>query len=169
MKNVIVAGGCFWGVEAYYARLKGVISTEVGYIDGDSENPSYQEVCQGSNHAEAVKIQFDEHLISFSQILNHFLRIVDPTQVDRQGPDIGRQYRSAIYCYSEADKEQAILYFQKRQPDYSRPIRTEVKNIMPFYSAETDHQKYLFKNPNGYCHISLNKAKKEELKEEYHD
>lgn len=169
MKEIIVAGGCFWGVEAYYSRLKGIIATEVGYIDGDKADPSYQEVCQGSGHAEAVRIHFDEQVISLIQICDHFLRIVDPTQRNRQGPDIGRQYRNAIYCESESDLREATQYFQMRQADFSRPIRTEIKQILPFYPAETYHQDYLTKNPGGYCHISLNQAKKEELKEKTHD
>jgi peptide-methionine (S)-S-oxide reductase len=169
MKEIIVAGGCFWGVEEYYRRLKGIMKTAAGYIDGLTLNPSYQEVCRGSGHAEAVWIQYDESVIELEKILDHFLRIVDPTQKHRQGPDIGIQYRSGVYCFSDSDLGRTLAYFQGRQSDFSRPIQTEVKLATPFYPAETYHQEYLVKNPGGYCHVALHKAKKEELKEEYHD
>ncbi len=155
MKKIILAGGCFWGVEAYYDKVKGVKATEVGYIDGDFPNPTYEQVCNGSNHAEAVKIEYDETLVPLERLLEHFFQIVDPTTINRQGNDVGKQYRSAIYYYNDEDKLIINGYIERIKPEYTKPIRTEVKAVMEFYPAEKYHQKYLKKNPCGYCHIDL--------------
>lgn len=167
MKKIIIAGGCFWGVEYYYSRLKGVLFTKAGYTDGTTENPSYQEVCNSVGHVEAVYVEYDETIISTMQILDHFFRIVDPTQVNQQGPDLGIQYRSALFYYDPLDQTLFLEEIAKRQKNYRLPIQTYVKQATPFFDAEEYHQKYLVKNPSGYCHISLTKAKNEELKEEY--
>jgi len=165
MKKIVVAGGCFWGVEEYYRRLKGIETTKVGYGQGITENPSYQEVCTGkTKHAEVVEISYDENIISLNKILEHLFRIIDPTLLNRQGHDIGTQYRVGVY-YEDPNDEVTILdYIKSRQSDYSKPIVLEVHQMGIFYDAETYHQKYLIKNPGGYCHVNMGLIKAEELK-----
>jgi peptide-methionine (S)-S-oxide reductase len=155
MKKIILAGGCFWGVQAYYDKVKGVLETETGYIDGDFPNPTYEQVCNGSNHAEAVRISYDESLVTLNHLLHHFFQIIDPTTINRQGNDIGRQYRTGIFYIDEEDNFIIDAYINKIKSKYQKPIRTEVKKASEFYPAETYHQKYLKKNPCGYCHIDL--------------
>ncbi len=167
MKTIIFAGGCFWGVEAYFKRLNGVMETTVGYIDGYTENPTYKEVCDGSGHAEAVRIAYDEAKISLETLLDHFFRIVNPTEKDRQGPDIGRQYRNGIFLLSPSDMEKTQNYVNILKDKYIDPIQTIVKMAPVFYEAEAYHQDYLDKVPGGYCHINLNLASNSEMKEEY--
>ncbi len=168
LKKIIIAGGCFWGVEAYYKRLRGVLLTRAGYTDGPGENPSYADVSRASGHVEAVYIEYDENTITQRQLLDHFLRIVDPTLANRQGGDIGIQYRTAVFLYDEGDYAAAVEYLTQAQSRYSRKIQTAIKHAGSFYEAETYHQDYLGKNPSGYCHINLHLAKPDELKEEYH-
>ncbi len=163
MKKIILAGGCFWGVEAYFSRVNGVKKTTVGYIDGISENPTYKEVCEGSGHAEAVLIEYEESIINLDLILKHFFRIIDPTQYNRQGHDIGKQYRSAIYYFTEQDRVFTEEFINSIKDHYKKPIQTKVLKAVTFFDAEEYHQKYLDKNPSGYCHIDLNLLK-EELK-----
>lgn len=166
MKKVVVAGGCFWGVEEYYRRLKGIEATRVGYAQGTKANPSYQEVCTGRTmHAEVVEVVYDEKVISFEKILEHLFRMTDPTSLNRQGNDIGTQYRVGIYTLETGDLERARSYIASRQPEYARPIVFEVEPLRDFYDAETYHQKYLVKNPGGYCHINMNLIKAEEKKD----
>ncbi|MDD5293869.1 MAG: peptide-methionine (S)-S-oxide reductase MsrA [Candidatus Izemoplasmatales bacterium] len=167
MKEIILAGGCFWGVEAYYKRLKGVIDTQVGYTDGPQNPPCYRDVCNHSGHVEAVKISYDPSVIPFDAILDHFFRIIDPTEVNRQGSDIGIQYRSAIYIATEDEKRNAKAWIDRVQLRYAKKIQTEVKMSCTFFDAEAYHQDYLDKNPTGYCHVRMHLAKDEELKEEY--
>lgn len=164
MKKIIVAGGCFWGVEHYYKRLKGILDTTVGYIDGIKENPSYEEVCQSSGHAEAVLIQYDESVISLEKIVEHFFRIVNPTELNFQSHDMGIQYRNGFYVFNEEDKKIIKELIEKEQGRYKNKIVTFVKDVAPFYDAEKYHQDYLDKHPLGYCHINMAKAKPEELK-----
>ena len=161
MRKITLAGGCFWGVEAYFSRVKGIQKTVVGYIDGLSDDPSYEEVCDGSGHAEAVYIEYDEQTISLEVVLKHFFRIIDPTQINRQGNDIGVQYRSAIYCYNETDRTLATQFIDGQKSNYKKPIQTQVLMASTFYEAEEYHQKYLDKNPYGYCHIDLNLLKED--------
>lgn len=161
MKRIILAGGCFWGVEAYFERVKGISKTVVGYIDGMTEDPTYQEVCRGSGHAEAVWLEYEETVIDLTTILKHFFRIIDPTQYNRQGHDIGKQYRSAIYYESLEDKMIAENFIESIRKNYQKPIRTVVVPATRFYEAEEYHQKYLDKNPSGYCHVDLNLLKEE--------
>ncbi|MFA7561774.1 MAG: peptide-methionine (S)-S-oxide reductase MsrA [Candidatus Izemoplasmatales bacterium] len=155
MKEIILAGGCFWGMQAYYDKVIGVRETEVGYIDGDFPNPTYEQVCNGSNHAEACRVVYDEEIVSLTHLLNHFFTIIDPTTINRQGNDIGKQYRSAIFYNNEDDELLIKEYIKSISGKYQRPIRTEVKEATEFYPAEANHQKYLKKNPCGYCHIDL--------------
>lgn len=151
------AAGCFWGVEDIFMQQAGVISTAVGYTGGHTDNPTYREVCgDTTGHAEAVLIEFDPAVISYTQLLNLFFRLHDPTTLNRQGPDIGSQYRSAIYFHTpqqetEAKTTKAAL---DQSGKFSRPIVTEIVPAVTFFPAEEYHQKYNQKN--GYhCHISL--------------
>ena len=165
MKEIILAGGCFWGVEAYFQRLNGVEKTIVGYTDGKTENPSYKEVCSGeTNHAEACKILYDEKIISLEKILEHFFRIIDPTSLNRQGHDIGTQYRTGVFYNNLEDKEIIEKFIENKKSEYSNPIVVDVKEEKRFWNAEEYHQNYLIKNPGGYCHVDLDIIKPDEIK-----
>jgi len=164
MKKIILAGGCFWGVERYYQRLKGVLDTEVGYTDGPTKTPSYRDVCNSSGHVEAVLLTYDETVLPLEKVLEHFYRIIDPTQYNRQGHDIGIQYRNAVFYLDEADRPVIDAFLADAQKRYAKKIRTYVKEANPFFNAEDYHQDYLVKNPSGYCHVDMSLAKPEELK-----
>jgi methionine-S-sulfoxide reductase len=158
MKTIVFAGGCFWGVEAYFKLIEGVIDTEVGYIAGNGET-SYQEVCAGSGHAEAVLIQYDGTKVSLKTLLDHLFNIIDPTSINKQGNDIGVQYRTGIYNYTDQELLEIKAYIQNKQPLYKKPIAIELKTNLDFYGAEAYHQDYLEKNKNGYCHVNLSSHK----------
>ena len=154
MKSIVFAGGCFWGVEAYFKNIPGVISTKVGYANGYSENPTYEEVCSNSTgFAEACYLEYDETQINLPTLLQTFWKIVDPTIKDRQGHDIGNQYRTGIYYSTEEDLSIINASKNFEQQNYQNAIVTEIAPLLNFYDAEEYHQKYLDKNPNGYCHI----------------
>ena len=168
MKQIVLAGGCFWGVEAYFKRIKGIIQTKVGYTDGTTINPSYQEVCTGRTyHVEACELIYDEQVISIEKILKHLFSIIDPTVLNRQGNDVGTQYRTGIYYEDESDAQVIRDFIQKEQANYEQMIVVEVKKQTTFYDAEEFHQDYLTKNPMGYCHVNLYRIPKEDLKDEY--
>ena len=164
IREIWLAGGCFWGLEAYLDKLRGVVHTNVGYANGSTEDPSYEQVCGGSTgHAETVYVQYDPKHIELATLLTYFFKVVDPTSVNRQGNDRGSQYRSGIYYKDTADKaiiEQVIAQEQKK---YSAPIATEVLPLSNYCAAEEYHQKYLDKNPHGYCHIDLSSLDKDPL------
>lgn len=155
------AAGCFWGTEGYFRRLEGVIDTEVGYMGGDTENPSYREVCSGdTGHAEALQIRFDPARISYRDLLRHFFRMHDPTTRDRQGNDVGSQYRSAVF-YGTPLQEQtarALIAELDASGSWRAPIVTQLEPAGSFWSAEDYHQDYLVRNPGGYCHVDLRRA-----------
>lgn len=156
MKEIILAGGCFWGVEEYFRRTPGVLETEVAYANGHTENPTYQEVCSHhTGYAEACRVRYDENIISLEGLLTLFWDIIDPTAWNRQGPDVGSQYRSGIYYTDPADFATITASIIEEQKKYQEPIRTEVEPLKNYYPAEEYHQKYLVKNPRGYCHIPL--------------
>ncbi|SCY38570.1 peptide-methionine (S)-S-oxide reductase MsrA [Alkaliphilus peptidifermentans] len=156
MKEIILAGGCFWGVEAYFSKVKGVIETEVGYANGNVKNPTYQQVCNTyTGHAEVCRIKYDNEELGLEELLQRFFKIIDPIAINRQGPDIGHQYRSGIFYTDEGDQNTIIKVLNQQQERYSRKIVTEIEPLKAYYKAEEYHQKYLEKNPNGYCHISL--------------
>lgn len=158
MKEIYFAGGCFWGVEEYMSRIDGVMDTEVGYANGTKENPTYEEVCTGiTGHAETTYVKFDESIISLEELLNKFWNIIDPTLLNRQGPDIGNQYRTGIYYVDEEDLDVINKTLEEQKKKYSKPIVTEIMPLKCFYRAEEYHQDYLKKNPGGYCHIDLSK------------
>lgn len=157
MKEIYLAGGCFWGVEEYISRIKGVVDTEVGYANGRRENPSYEQVCTGTTgHAETTYVKFDENLISLEELLNKFWHIIDPTILNRQGPDRGSQYRTGIYYLDGKDKSTIYKTLEEEKQRYDEPIVTEIEPLKSFFKAEEYHQDYLKKNPGGYCHIDLN-------------
>lgn len=165
MKKIWLAGGCFWGVEAYFQQLDGVVDTTVGYGQGVTEQPTYREVCAGdTGHAEICEISYDEQKISLPQLLDHFFRIIDPTALNRQGGDVGPQYRSGIYYREEADQVNIMVFLSAQQAKYALPLVVEVERKRNFYPAEPEHQRYLQKNPNGYCHIDLSLADATERK-----
>lgn len=172
-QNVIyLAGGCFWGVEAFISRLKGVNSTEVGYANGNDLAPTYEKVCTGkTNHTETVKVVYNPEIISLEEILENFFSIIDPFTKNRQGPDIGTQYRTGIYWQDPNDRHTVINFLRSKQKELSKRIVVEAHEIYNFYTAEEYHQKYLEKNPQGYCHVDLNLIDTEEFdhltREEY--
>lgn len=160
-KIIYLAGGCFWGVEAYFSELPGIIYTETGYANGKTSNPTYEDVSTGdTDFAETVLVEYNPDEISLSAILHHYFDIVDLTTLNRQAHDSGTQYRSGIYYLNEEDREIIEQEIKKEQKNYNKPIVTEVKKLDNFYRAEEYHQKYLKKNPGGYCHIDLSKIKK---------
>ncbi|GLO62065.1 peptide methionine sulfoxide reductase MsrA [Vibrio sp. MACH09] len=155
-QELLLGMGCFWGAERLFWQLEGVISTSVGYSGGFTPNPSYDEVCSGkTGHTEVVKVIFDPALISLQQLLNLFWERHDPTQGMQQGNDIGTQYRSAVYVYTEQQLTIALESKQQYQQALSienrANITTEIKQAEPYYFAEEYHQQYLAKNPQGYC------------------
>ena len=158
MRSIVFAGGCFWGVEAYFKQLEGVEHTEVGYIDGTGE-ATYEEVCAGSGHAEAVLIRYDESIISLKKLLDHLFNIIDPTSVNKQGNDVGVQYRTGIYNYANDEIPFIKNYLNIRAKKYDKPLALDLKTNLTFFPAEEYHQDYLEKNKHGYCHIDLNSYK----------
>lgn len=153
-ETATLAGGCFWGVEELVRKLPGVVDTTVGYAGGTLDNPRYEDVKKGrTGHAESLQIVFDPSKISYDDILDFFFRLHDPTTANRQGNDIGTQYRSAIFYHDDAQRDAAQRAIQRAQPKWPRPIVTEVVPFTNFYEAEDFHQDYLQRNPHGYtCH-----------------
>lgn len=165
MKRIVIAGGCFWGVEAYYKKLKGIINTNAGYVNGNIASPSYEDLLAGkATHAEAVEIYYDESLISLVKILEHMFRFIEPTSLNRQGGDFGIQYRTGIYYENLDDKEVIDKFILEMNLKYNNKVAVEVKKEQGFYLAEDYHQDYLDKNPYGYCHVDLSLIKKDEKK-----
>jgi len=148
------AAGCFWGVEAAFWQIKGVISTQVGYTGGNMKNPSYEDVCtDDTGHAEAVEITFDPNKVSYEKLLDVFWQSHDPTQLNRQGPDVGTQYRSTIFYHNQKQKKAAEKSLEIEQKKYKNQIVTEIKPAATFYRAEEYHQQYLEKRGLSTCHI----------------
>jgi len=156
LENIILAGGCFWGVEDLFQKFEGVVETEVGYSGGSSENPTYETVSTGlTGHAESVKITFDNSKTSLEKILKFFFAIHDPTQLNRQQNDVGTQYRSAIFYFNDKQKQKAEIVIKQAEElkIYKSKIQTEISPATKFYKAEKYHQNYLKNNPDGYtCH-----------------
>ena len=159
MNTIYLAGGCFWGVEGYFKRIEGVKGTTCGYANGRTENPSYEDVCRhDTGHAETVKVDFDDEVISLEDLLIYYFRIIDPVSVNKQGNDVGTQYRTGIYYTDESQLPVIKAAIEREQRKYNEKIAVEVLPIENFYIAEEYHQDYLDKNPNGYCHINLSLA-----------
>jgi peptide-methionine (S)-S-oxide reductase len=164
-QKIILAGGCFWGVEAYFKKLKGVVDTTVGYVNGNIAFPTYEQVCNGvANHAEACEVVYDPSIISLSSLIEHLFRFIDPFSLNKQGHDVGVQYRTGIYVESKEDEMIAAEFLSKRQQLTSKPIKVELAYNKGFYAAELYHQDYLDKNPFGYCHVDFSVIRKEEQK-----
>ena len=159
VKTIYLAGGCFWGLEAYMQKLNGVEDAISGYANGKTENPSYYDL-KTSGHAETVKVIYNPEIISLEDILAHYLRVVNPVSVNKQGNDVGTQYRTGIYYTDEAEKAIIENVLAKEQTKHDKPIAIEVEPLRHFYEAEEYHQDYLEKNPGGYCHIDLSLADK---------
>ena len=161
MSEIYLAGGCFWGMEKYVKVIRGVLSTQAGYANGKTENPTYEEVCyNNTGHAETVKVIYDAKILPLGFLLSLFFEAIDPTAVNRQGGDKGVQYRTGIYYTDSKDLpviQSAIANLQKH---YDKPIAIEVMPLENFYAAEEYHQDYLDKNPGGYCHIGQSKFAK---------
>lgn len=156
MKKIVLGGGCFWGMEAYFKRFEGVLKTEVGYANGHTVAPTYKEVCTNTTgHAEVLYIEYDPTVITLEFLLTHLWKVIDPTLLNRQGGDIGSQYRTGIYYYDEVDLTIIEASKKAEQQKYEKTIVTEVEPLKVYYPAEEYHQDYLTKNPGGYCHIKL--------------
>lgn len=165
-------GGCFWCIEAVFTNITGVESVIPGYSGGSTENPSYEEVCSGTTgHAEVVQIEYDPSIVSYSELLEVFFAVHNPTTKNRQGPDVGSQYRSVVFYHSPAQKEKVEEFLKKLEKtgEYSDPIVTEVEPLEAFYEAEEYHHDYYEKNPNApYCAVNI-KPKIEKLSVKFED
>ena len=156
MSEIYLAGGCFWGVEEYFSRIPGVTATEVGYANGHTSAPTYQQVCTDTTgYAETVHVTYDPARVSLQTILAQYFMIIDPLSVNRQGNDRGTQYRTGVYYTDEASHAVAKEAFAAEQLRYHEPMAVELEPLSCFYPAEEYHQDYLKKNPGGYCHISF--------------
>lgn len=154
-ETIYLAAGCFWGVQYYFDQIPGVLETTVGYTGGHVDHPTYEQVCHGNTgHAEAVKIVFDATAVSFKNLLEQFLYMHDPTQLNRQGPDLGAQYRSAIFYISDTQKEIAIKTVVSSKSKFDEPIMTEILEAGTFWPAEEYHQKYTERTGRGVCHVA---------------
>ena len=174
MKTIYFAGGCFWGTQKFFDQFDGVVETEVGYANGPTVNPSYQEVCASSGHAETVRIVYDSTVISLEELIGYYFMTIDPLSYHRQGADMGIQYRTGIYYVEEEDLPVIEACYVKEQEKYKHKMEVELQPLENFYSAEEYHQKYLDKNPGGYCHIpkalfKLQEEKSKETEEELRD
>ena len=162
MKTIYFAGGCFWGVERFFSLAKGILSTEVGYANGTKDNPKYEDLKYGLDDAsETVKIEYDENVVSLEKLLELYLRVVDPYSKNKQGEDEGIQYRTGVYYLNKEEEVIIKNYFSSVN---LKNYMIEVLPLKKFYPAEEYHQKYLEKNPTGYCHINMAKLKDDERK-----
>ena len=156
MKTIYLAGGCFWGTEHYMRQFEGVVETAVGYANGTLDNPSYQQVyTDHTGHVECVKVVYDETLVSLQTLCRMFFRSIDPLLLNRQGEDVGTRYRTGIYWEDSDDSETVELVWQEVQAKYAETLAVEKMPLECFYPAEEYHQDYLLKNPEGYCHLSI--------------
>ena len=154
--EIYLAGGCFWGTEFLMRNVPGVVSVEVGYSNGTTRNPTYREVCKGTGHAESAHVIYNPDFVPLSKILDIYFQSIDPTLTNNQGKDYGVQYRTGIYYSNPADEEVIKNSLKNLQSSFFNPIVVECEPIKNFYRAEEEHQEYLIKNPNGYCHVSRN-------------
>ena len=153
MRSLYLAGGCFWGMQKFFDQFTAVVSTQVGYANGPDDAPSYQDVCQNSGHAETVRIDYDETKLSLPELLDLYFMVIDPLSVNKQGGDEGIQYRTGVY-YTDPDQLPDIqAAFDGEAQKVGTPLAVELLPLQNFFPAEEYHQKYLEKNPGGYCHI----------------
>ena len=162
MRSLATFGaGCFWGVEAAFRRMPGVTATRVGYSGGHMKDPTYRDVCSGrTGHAEVVEVEFDPDAISYEDLVEAFWELHDPTQVNRQGPDVGEQYRSAIFFHDEEQRAVAEASRQRAHSRFRKPIATKIEPASPFYVAEEYHQRYLEKQGLASCTVQLEGVKR---------
>ena len=153
MKTIYLAGGCFWGLQKFIDQFDGVSSTETGYANGPDQAPSYQDVCNDSGHAETVRIVYDEDRISLSELLTYYFMVIDPLSVNRQGNDRGIQYRTGIYYTEECQLPEIQKIYSEEEKKAGGKLAVELGPLQNYFPAEEYHQKYLDKNPGGYCHI----------------
>lgn len=165
-REIYLAAGCFWGSQAFFKRMKGVISTEVGYANGNTANPAYQDLKQGrATHAETLKLVYDDEILPLAKILSYYLAVIDPYALDHQGEDYGSQYRTGIYYTDEKDRAVIERFLKKEEEKRGQgDFVIEVLPLKNYYRAEDYHQDYLDKNPTGYCHVNLKLLKKEDSK-----
>ena len=153
MNTIYLAGGCFWGLQKFFDQFDGVTGTEVGYANGPDRAPTYEEVCADSGHAETVRIDYDEQVMSLGKLLDYYFMVIDPVSVNRQGHDEGIQYRTGIF-YTGEDQLPVIRTVCAREEEKAgKKLAVVVEPLRSFFPAEEYHQKYLDKNPGGYCHI----------------
>ncbi len=151
--KAIFAAGCFWGVQFYFDQLNGITKSTAGYIGGTTKDPTYEDVCyKDTGHAEAVELEFDESIVGYKTLVEQFLYLHDPTQVGGQGPDVGDQYRSAIFYLDELQRDIAQKAIEQSQKNYDKPIATELVRAETFYPAEDYHQKFAERTGRGMCH-----------------
>ena len=155
-QEIYFAGGCFWGVQAFFSRVPGVLETESGYANGRTERPTYEDVCRrGTGHAETVRVVYDDGRVDLETLTRLLFTVIDPTSVDRQGGDTGRQYRTGIYYTQAADRPVLERCLAREAARHAAPLATELRPLEGFWRAEDYHQDYLEKNPGGYCHITF--------------
>ena len=153
MKTIYLAGGCFWGMQKFFDQFDGVVETEVGYANGPDFAPSYQEVCRNSGHAETLRIDYEPETISLTTLLEYYFMVIDPLSVNRQGEDSGIQYRTGIYYTGEDQLPEIRAVYASEEQKAGAKLAVEMEELKNFFPAEEYHQKYLDKNPGGYCHI----------------
>ena len=153
MRTIYLAGGCFWGMQKFFDQFQGVMSTQVGYANGPDRAPTYKEVCLDSGHAETVRIDYDEGKLPLDRLLDLYFLVVDPLSLNKQGGDEGIQYRTGVY-YTNIDQLPALqAAFAREEEKVGAPLVVELLPLQNYFPAEEYHQKYLDKNPDGYCHI----------------
>jgi len=153
MRTIYLAGGCFWGMQQFFDQFPGVLRTETGYANGPDRAPTYQEVCADSGHAETLRIDYDESVISLPRLLEYYFMVIDPLSVNRQGHDEGIQYRTGIYYPDPALLPEIEEVYRAEEKKAGAKLAVELEPLRNFFPAEEYHQKYLEKNPGGYCHI----------------
>lgn len=153
MDTIYLAGGCFWGLQKYMDQFDGIIETQVGYANGPDFAPTYEQVCADSGHAETVRVVYDETVLPPEELLERYFTVIDPLSVNRQGHDTGIQYRTGVYYTDEAQLPAIRRVFDRQREKAGAPLAVTVEPLKNFFPAEEYHQKYLDKNPNGYCHI----------------
>ena len=152
-KTIYLAGGCFWGMQKFFDQFEGILRTEVGYANGPDIPPMYEDVCSDSGHAETICIEYDESRISLTEILKDYFMVIDPLSVNRQGEDQGIQYRTGIFYTEESQLNEIMSVCKTEEEKAGSKLAVIVEPLKNFFSAEEYHQKYLEKNPGGYCHI----------------
>lgn len=160
-KEIYLAGGCFWGTQLYLDSINGIVETDVGYANGNTKNPTYEEVCnEDTGHSEAVRVVYDPEKASLPFVLELYYSVVNPTAINSQGGDVGSQYRTGVYYTDHEDKEVILKSIEELQKKYDEPIAIEVKPLENYYLAEEYHQKYMEKNPTATCHIPMTEVEK---------